>query len=51
MISRGNLVLALVLAAQIALLGALALTTGGTESRLIEALARDMSASEVKRMT
>ena len=51
MISRGNLVLALVLAAQVVLLGALALTTGGAESRVVEPLARDITASAVQRMT
>ena len=51
MISRGNLVLALVLAAQVVLLGALALTNGGTDSRVVEPLARDITASAVQRMT
>ena len=50
MISRGNLVLALLLVAQVVLLGALALTTGGAESRVVEPLVRDIAESAVQRM-
>ncbi len=51
MISRSNVLLASLLAAQIVLLAVSVVTSGGAESRAIEPLVAGISASETERMT
>ncbi len=50
MISRSNVYLALLLAAQIVLLAVLVVSTGGSESRPVEPIALGLSAAEVERL-
>lgn len=51
MISRSNVLLASLLAAQVVLLAVSVVTSGGAESRVIEPLVAGISASETERMT
>ena len=51
MISRINLALALLLAAQIALLGVIALTTGGSQSHAVEPIVKGMTATDIDSLT
>ncbi|MCY4464671.1 MAG: DUF4340 domain-containing protein [Chloroflexi bacterium] len=51
MISRSNVILAILLAAQVVLLAVSVVTSGGTESRAIEPLVQGIGAPEIERMT